>query len=78
MEYSMSNPFDAEAGEFLVLVNNEGQYSLWPAFLKAPDGWLATGAPAGRQECLDWIEAHWTDMRPKSLIPEASSGPGER
>jgi|HubBroStandDraft_6_1064221.scaffolds.fasta_scaffold2622081_2 hypothetical protein len=23
---------------------------------------------AGRQECLDYIEENWTDMRPKSLI----------
>lgn len=24
----------------------------------------------GRQECLDHIEANWTDMRPKSLVAQ--------
>ena len=41
----MSNPFDDKNATFLVLVNEEGQHSLWPSF----------------------IEANWTDMRPRSL-----------
>jgi uncharacterized protein YbdZ (MbtH family) len=64
----MTNPFEDENGEFLVLVNHEGQYSLWPAFREAPAGWTAVGPRCNRQECLAWIEATWTDMRPKSLI----------
>ncbi len=64
----MANPFDSEGGEFLVLVNTEGQYSLWPSFREIPNGWCAAGKTGARQECLDWIEAHWTDMRPKSLV----------
>ena len=63
----MASPFDSEGGEFLVLVNAEGQYSLWPSFRELPRGWCTAGKGGGRQECLDWIEAHWTDMRPKSL-----------
>ena len=50
----MANPFDAETGEFLILVNDEGQYSLWPAFREPPAGWRRAGAGA-RQACLDWI-----------------------
>ncbi len=34
----MTNPFDDEDGEFLVLVNDEGQHSLWPAQLAVPAG----------------------------------------
>jgi MbtH protein len=64
----MTNPFDDEAGDFLVLVNDEGQYSLWPSFREVPAGWTAVGPHGQRQECLDWIEKTWTDMRPKSLI----------
>ena len=64
----MTNPFEDENGEFLVLVNDEGQYSLWPGFRDVPAGWATVGPRGKRQECLDWIEATWTDMRPKSLI----------
>ncbi len=61
-----TNPFEDEDGEYLVLVNHEEQYSLWPSF--RPAGWKAVGPTTGnRQDCLDWIEATWTDMRPRSL-----------
>jgi MbtH protein len=63
----MSNPFDDESGEFLVLINDEEQYSLWPTFKDVPAGWRAVGPRGGRQVCLDWIEANWIDMRPASL-----------
>ena len=68
----MSNPFDAETDEFLVLVNDEGQYSLWPAFREPPSGWWRAGVSGARQTCLDWIEANWTEMRPRSLAAAAS------
>jgi len=64
----MTNPFEDENGEYLVLVNHEEQYSLWPAFREVPAGWKAVGLRGKRQECLNWIEANWTDMRPKSLV----------
>ena len=64
----MVNPFDDDNGEFFVLVNDEGQYSLWPTFREIPAGWSAVGARRNRKECLDYIEEHWTDMRPKSLV----------
>ncbi|WP_269278704.1 MbtH family protein [Streptomyces sp. H39-S7] len=63
----MSNPFESEDASFYVLVNDELQHSLWPSFIKVPDGWRVTFGEAGRQECLDHITANWTDMRPKSL-----------
>jgi MbtH protein len=71
----MINPFDNEDGEFRVLVNHEDQYSLWPAFREAPAGWTAVGPTGKRQECLDWIEAHWTDLRPKSLRAAMNQAP---
>lgn len=36
------NPFDDPDATFLVLVNDEGQHSLWPAFADVPDGWRPT------------------------------------
>jgi MbtH protein len=64
----VSNPFEDDTAEYLVLVNDEGQYSLWPAALDVPAGWSVTGPRGERRVCLDFIETHWTDMRPKSLI----------
>ncbi|MEV0619363.1 MbtH family protein [Nonomuraea sp. NPDC050404] len=63
----MSNPFDDENGIFLVLVNDEEQHSLWPSFIDVPDGWTVVHGPESRQSCLEHIERHWVDMRPKSL-----------
>jgi MbtH protein len=64
----VTNPFEDPDAEYLVLVNDEGQHSLWPVFIDAPEGWESVFGKAGRQECLDYIENSWTDMRPKSLI----------
>ena len=64
----MTNPFDDDTIEHLVLVNEEGQYSLWPAFAEVPAGWTPVHGPDTRQACLDHVEANWTDMRPKSLV----------
>lgn len=66
----MTNPFDNENGTFLVLVNDEGQYSLWPAFAEKPEGWTIAHEEGSRRECLEFIEETWTDMRPKSLVEE--------
>lgn len=64
----MTNPFENPDGTYLALVNDEGQYSLWPEFAAVPAGWTIAHGPAARQSCLDHINANWTDMRPKSLI----------
>lgn len=74
----MTNPFDDEEGEFFVLVNDEGQHSLWPTFRDIPTGWTAVGPRGARQECLAYIETHWTDMRPKSLIEHMNRDAAER
>ncbi|MGW7688961.1 MbtH family protein [Streptomyces asiaticus] len=67
------NPFDDPDAEFLVLVNDEGQHSLWPAFADVPGGWHVAHSKDTRESCLAYIEENWTDMRPKSLI-EAMGG----
>ncbi|WP_435107956.1 MbtH family protein [Nocardiopsis synnemataformans] len=63
----MTNPFDAQDGRFLVLVNDEGQHSLWPEFLAVPAGWAVLHGPDERQACLEFIEENWTDMRPRRV-----------
>jgi uncharacterized protein YbdZ (MbtH family) len=63
----MGNPFEDASAAYFVLVNDEGQHSLWPAFREPPEGWSPVGPTGRREQCLDWIEAHWTDMRPLSI-----------
>jgi len=63
----MTNPFEDENGQYLVIVNNEAQQSLWPSFREIPTGWTPIGPSGSRQECLAWIESNWSDLRPKSL-----------
>jgi len=62
-----TNPFDAEDGEFYVLANDEDQHSLWPTFAAVPDGWRVVFGAGTRAACLEYVELHWTDMRPRSL-----------
>lgn len=58
--------FESPEARFKVLINHEEQYSLWPADLPVPGGWeeKMTGS---KGECDDYVNEHWTDMRPKSL-----------
>ncbi|MET9666779.1 MbtH family NRPS accessory protein [Streptomyces sp. NPDC006475] len=64
----MSNLLDDPQGSFLVVVNGEGQHALWPESLPGPAGWAAVHGPADRAACIEYVTAHWTDMRPLSLV----------
>ncbi|MGI5499878.1 MbtH family protein [Lentzea sp. CA-135723] len=52
---------------YQVLVNDEGQYSLWPLAKEVPTGWTQAGKEGTKQECMDHVDEVWTDMRPRSL-----------
>ncbi|MET9567342.1 MbtH family protein [Streptomyces tauricus] len=67
------NPFDDPDARFQVLVNDEGQHSLWPAFADIPDGWDIAHDEDSREACMTYIEDNWTDLRPRSLV-EAMEG----
>lgn len=56
--------------QFQVVVNTEGQYSVWPIEMEVPGGWRATGASGTKEECLANVREAWTDMRPLSLRRE--------
>jgi uncharacterized protein YbdZ (MbtH family) len=62
-----TNPFDDDNGTFFVLVNDEEQHSLWPAFSDVPPAWRVVFGEATRAACLDYVEQNWPDIRPKSL-----------
>jgi MbtH protein len=68
----MTNPFDDDDVRHLVLVNDEGQHSLWPAFADVPPGWTVAFGEDTRQACLEYVERSWTDMRPRSLVERMS------
>ena len=52
---------------YVVVINDEGQYSIWPHWKSIPVGWSPVGESGLRDECLKYIEVNWTDMRPISL-----------
>jgi MbtH protein len=52
---------------YKVVINHEEQYSIWPVDRENPLGWNDVGKSGTKQECLDYIEEVWTDMRPLSL-----------
>jgi MbtH protein len=52
---------------YKVVVNDEEQYSIWPADRPNPLGWTVAGKSGPKSECLAYIKEVWTDMRPLSL-----------
>jgi MbtH protein len=66
--------FDSE--RYAVVMNDEEQYSIWPADRQVPDGWQAVGVSGSKEECLAHIEKVWTDMRPLSLRRQLSEQSG--
>ena len=59
--------WDSEGGGYLVLVNDEEQFSIWPEDTRIPDGWRGEGMRGARTECLDYVQRVWKDMRPRTL-----------
>jgi MbtH protein len=58
---------DDPATVFIVVMNSEEQFSIWPTSLPLPRGWRSTGVSGQKADCLAHIEDVWTDMRPKSV-----------
>lgn len=52
---------------YKVVVNEEGQYSIWDAESENPLGWKDDGRRGNKEECLNYIAQVWTDLRPLSL-----------
>lgn len=56
-----------------VVLNDEGQYSIWPVEKSLPLGWNKTGTQGVKEACLSYINEVWTDMRPISLRKQMMS-----
>jgi MbtH protein len=66
----MSREDYADNTLYKVLVNQEEQYSIWPADRENALGWNDAGKTGTNEECLEYIKEVWTDMRPRSLREE--------
>ncbi|MEV4518514.1 MbtH family protein [Dactylosporangium sp. NPDC049525] len=60
----MTNPFDDEDGNFIILANEGGRHSLWPASIPVPSGWSIAFGPRERATCLNYVSKTWTQLRP--------------
>lgn len=63
----MSNEEREDTTVYEAVMNDEEQYSIWPADRELPLGWRKAGKQGLKPEVLAWIEEVWTDMRPLSL-----------
>ena len=65
--------------DFIVLINDEEQYSIWSGSVPVPAGWRVVHGPAGKQACLDYVDDVWTDLTPRSvrLARHTSAGRAE-
>lgn len=52
---------------YMIVLNLEEQYSIWPAEKQIPAGWSPLGKRATKSECLAQIKKIWTDMKPLAL-----------
>jgi MbtH protein len=62
-----THPADEYVERLQVVLNDEEQYSIWPAHKAPPAGWRSDGYEGTREMCLAHIEVVWTDMRPLSV-----------
>lgn len=53
--------------DFVVLINDEEQYSLWSSSIAVPAGWRVVHGPTNKQACLDYVDDVWKDLTPRSV-----------
>lgn len=56
---------DDETTLYRVVLNQDGQYSVWPGHLPVPLGWQEEGRTGTKEACLAHIATVWSDMRPR-------------
>jgi MbtH protein len=69
------DPQDDERSVYRIVVNQEEQFSVWPAKLSVTEGWREEGTVGAKGECLARINRLWTDMRPLSLRKGMAAAP---
>jgi MbtH protein len=66
--------YPEEGMNYKVVINDEEQYSIWPADRENPLGWSDVGKSGTKDECLAYIREVWSDMRPLSLRKKMEEG----
>jgi MbtH protein len=56
-----------DAITYVMVVNQEEQYSIWPSTKDLPLGWSDAGKRGTKAECLAHIKEVWIDTCPRSL-----------
>lgn len=69
----MSEKNRIEANEYIALLNDQGQYSIWPTKRSIPMGWSNAGISGSQEACLSFIGSVWCDMSPSSLDVEQNA-----
>jgi MbtH protein len=59
--------YTIDGDRFKVIINDEEQYSIWPEQKAVPAGWHEKGFSGSKDEVTQYIDQHWTDLRPASL-----------
>jgi MbtH protein len=52
---------------YIVLINDEEQYSLWLSHKDIPAGWRNVGISGTKAECMEYVDKVWTDITPLSV-----------
>jgi MbtH protein len=65
---------DVDERRYEIVINDEGQYSMWLADRPVPEGWKPIGVGGTITECSAEIDNLWSDLRPQSLIRLMSEG----
>lgn len=52
---------------YTVVVNNDEQYSIWPADREVLPGWREVGQRGTKAACLEYIQRVWTGDQPLNV-----------
>lgn len=53
---------------YLVVVNHEEQYSIWPDYKEIPNGWRAVGKSGPKQECYQPELTKYKQTEPYKIV----------
>ncbi|MFG2500372.1 AMP-binding protein [Streptomyces sp. NPDC048441] len=70
----MSEPQAVVTAQWRVVLNGEGQYSIWLTDRQLPAGWRVEGTSGTRERCLARVQEVWADLRPAGLRRRTAEG----